>query len=104
MTDTEELEGMIVEVPCKIYTSRGTFNVPDVFAWQWIDQGVMAHGYWILRGEELDMRDVIFPMSRIDHIDLDFEALGRYHADQLTASLEQGGGNILPANGDGDDA
>lgn len=98
----EDVAEAVVEVPCKVFTDSGVFIVSDVYSWSWIEQGIMCHGYWKDRdeipGQDPMKRDVIFFLAQIKHLELDFDQLARFHAQQLADSMptiEQGGGDIM---------
>lgn len=63
-------------VPVVLHHVDGrAFVVSKISAWGYLEHGVFATGCWHGAPEE---KDVLIPYERIDHYEMDFEALKRY--------------------------
>jgi hypothetical protein len=84
LTETE-YEDRPVAVPCTIHLRSGAaFIVKDVGAWQYTDEGIFATGQWLSTFQHVTNcgvgpeKDILFPLTSIDHIELDFAALAEF--------------------------
>lgn len=110
MTDGVTNANEPVMVPCDIFVTfrdhGGPFQVKDVGAWQYTDNGVFATGSWALprryahecytAGVEVlhevvpPTEDVLIPYDKINFIRFDWDALAAYQA-SLTEEVNDDG-------------